>query len=188
MFFRIEENACLVDGNALQSENADSLLTCAQMCRREASCKRATFLANKGTCSLFGEGQQAKKLERFVKRDGSFYVKKVFRKFCILCRCHLFFYSVPSQLNETFFESQIFQAMLCGCCCCCFFLFYCFSFSFLFQFMSDFSLKFCNILSNNPTGSSYFDCFSVCYIILISFLADLSSGHISSHLGFFGSS
>ena len=54
--------------------------------------------------------------------------------------------------------------------------------------MSDFSLKFCNILSNNPTGSSYFDCFSVCYIILISFLADLSSGHISSHLGFFGSS
>ena len=108
MFFRIEENACLVDENALQSENADSLLTCAQMCRREASCKRATFLANKGTCSLFGEGQQAKKLERFVKRDGSFYVKKVFRKFCILCRCHLFFYSVPSQLNETFFESQIF--------------------------------------------------------------------------------
>ena len=68
------------------------------------------------------------------------------------------------------------------------FLFYCFSFSFFFQFMSDFSLKFCNILSNNPTGSSYFDCFSVCYIILISFLADLSSGHISSHLGFFGSS
>ena len=78
MFFRIEENACLVDENALQSENADSLLTCAQMCRREASCKRANFLANKGTCSLFGEGQQAKKLERFVKRDGSFYVKKVF--------------------------------------------------------------------------------------------------------------
>ena len=56
------------------------------------------------------------------------------------------------------------------------------------KFVSDFSLKFCNILSNNPTGSSYFDCFSVCYIILISFLADLSSGHISSHLGFFGSS
>ena len=108
MFFRIEENACLVDENALQSENADSLLACAQMCWREASCKGANFLANKGTCSLFGEGQQAKKLERFVKRDGSFYVKKVFRKFCILCRCHLFFYSVPSQLNETFFESQIF--------------------------------------------------------------------------------
>ena len=108
MFFRIEENACLVDENALQSENADSLLACAQMCRREASCKGANFLASKSTCSLFGEGQQAKKLERFVKRDGSFYVKKVFRKFCILCRCHLFFYSVPSQLNETFFESQIF--------------------------------------------------------------------------------
>ena len=70
------------------------------------------------------------------------------------------------------------------------FLFYfiVFLFLFFFQFMSDFSLKFCNILSNNPTGSSYFDCFSVCYIILISFLADLSSGHISSHSGFFGSS
>ena len=56
------------------------------------------------------------------------------------------------------------------------------------KFVSDFSLNFGNILSNNPTGSSYFDCFSVCYIILISFLADLSSGHISSHSGFFGSS
>ena len=76
MFFRIEENACLVDENALQSENADSLLACAQMCRREASCKGANFLASKGTCSLFGEGQQAKKLERFVKTGWFFLCEK----------------------------------------------------------------------------------------------------------------
>ena len=161
MFFRIEENACLVDENALQSENADSLLACAQMCRREASCKGANFLANKGTCSLFGEGQQAKKLERFVKRDDSFYVKKVFRKFCILCRCHLFFYSVPSQLNETFFESQIFQAMLCGCCCCFFILLFsftclCFNLVFIILFVK-LDWKFYVLVSEMPysrkTGS-----------------------------------
>ena len=101
MFFRIEENAFLDDKNALQSEKADSILTCARMCRREAACKEANFLANKGTCSLFGEGQQARKVERFVKRDGSFYIEKVFLEFCrfyrlILCY-HFFLYSVRLQ-------------------------------------------------------------------------------------------
>ena len=53
------------------------------------------------------------------------------------------------------------------------------------KFVSDFFSKSCNVLSNNPTGSSYFPCSSVCYyIILISFLADLCLGHISSHMGF----
>ena len=101
MFFLIEENAFLDDKNALQSEKADSILTCARMCRREAACKEANFLANKGTCSLFGEGQQARKVERFVKRDGSFYIEKVFLEFCrfyrlILCY-HFFLYSVRLQ-------------------------------------------------------------------------------------------
>ena len=54
------------------------------------------------------------------------------------------------------------------------------------KFVSNFSSKFCNMLSNNPTGSSYFDCSSLCYHILISFLADLCLGHICSHMGFFG--
>ena len=67
----------LDDENALQSEKADSILTCARMCRREAN-----FLANKTTHSLFDEGQQARKVERFVKRDGSFYIEKVFLEFC----------------------------------------------------------------------------------------------------------
>ena len=46
------------------------------MCRREAACKEANFLANKTTHSLFDEGQQARKVERFVKRDGSFYIEE----------------------------------------------------------------------------------------------------------------
>ena len=72
----------LDDENALQSEKADSILTYARMCRREAACKEANFLANKTTHSLFDEGQQARKVERFVKRDGSFYIEKVFLEFC----------------------------------------------------------------------------------------------------------
>ena len=63
-------------------KKADSILTCARMCRREAACKEANFLANKTTHSLFDEGQQARKVERFVKRDGSFYIEKVFLEFC----------------------------------------------------------------------------------------------------------
>ena len=54
-----------------QSKKADSILTCAQMCRREAACKGANFLANKTTRSLFVEGQQARKVDGFVKRNGS---------------------------------------------------------------------------------------------------------------------
>ena len=67
MFLRIEENAFLDNENALQSEKVDSTLTCAQMCRRAAACKGANFLANKKASLLFGEGKQARKLERFVK-------------------------------------------------------------------------------------------------------------------------
>ena len=76
----------LDDENAFQSEKTDSILTCARMCRREAACKEANFLANKTTHSLFDEGQQARKVEIFVKRDGSFYIEKVFLEFCIFYR------------------------------------------------------------------------------------------------------
>ena len=65
MFLRIEENGFFDNENALQGEKVDSTLTCAQMCRRAAACKGANFLANKDL--LFGEGKQARKLERFVK-------------------------------------------------------------------------------------------------------------------------
>ena len=63
-------------------KKAESILTCARMCRREAACTEASFLANKGTRSLFDEGQQARKLKRFIKRDGSFYIEKAFLEFC----------------------------------------------------------------------------------------------------------
>ena len=113
MFFRIEENAFLDNENALLSEKADSILTCARMCRREAACKEANFLANNGTCSLFGEGQQSRKVDKFVERNGSFYIKKVYREFWRFFRYHFvlynfFFYSVRSQMDETISKSQIF--------------------------------------------------------------------------------
>ena len=94
-------------------KKADSILTCARMCRREAACKEANLLANNGTCSLFGEGQQSRKVDKFVERNGSFYIKKVYREFWRFFRYHfvlynLFFYSVRSQMDETFSKSQIF--------------------------------------------------------------------------------
>ena len=91
VFFRMEENAFLDDENVLLSEKADSVMSCARMCVREAACKGANFLANKGTCSLFNEGQQARKMERFVKRDGSFYIEKVFLEFCRFFRFTLYY-------------------------------------------------------------------------------------------------
>ena len=101
VFFRMEENAFLDDENALLSEKADSVMSCARMCVREAVSKGANFLANKGTCSLFNEGQQARKMERFVKRDGSFYKEKVFLEFCRFFRFtlyyHFFLYSLRLQ-------------------------------------------------------------------------------------------
>ena len=97
----MEENAFLDDENVLLSEKADSVMSCARMCVREAACKGANFLANKGTCSLFNEGQQARKMERFVKRDGSFYIEKVFLEFCRFFRFtlyyHFFLYSLRLQ-------------------------------------------------------------------------------------------
>ena len=73
---------------------------CSNVCKR--SClQRSKFLANKGTCSLFNEGQQARKMERFVKRDGSFYIEKVFLEFCRFFRFtlyyHFFLYSLRLQ-------------------------------------------------------------------------------------------
>ena len=53
------------------------------------------------------------------------------------------------------------------------------------KLVSDVSSNCCNILSNNPTEFSSFDCSPLChYIILISFLADLCLGHICSCLCF----
>lgn len=80
----MEENTFLVDENALQSKKADCILTCARLCGGEVACKGANFLANEGTCFFLGEGRRGRKVDRFVKRDGSFYVEKVFREFLSL--------------------------------------------------------------------------------------------------------
>ena len=66
----------LDDENALQSEKADSILTCARMCRREAACKEANFLANKTTHSLFDEGQQARTGGKICKTEWFFLYRK----------------------------------------------------------------------------------------------------------------
>ena len=46
------------------------------MCRREAACKEANFLANKTTHSLFDEGQQARTGGKICKTGWSFLYKK----------------------------------------------------------------------------------------------------------------
>ena len=78
VYFQIEENAFLSDENTLHNEKADSLMACARICARKAACKSANFLRNEGTCSLLGKERRTSMVEKFVKRDGSFYVEKVF--------------------------------------------------------------------------------------------------------------
>ena len=51
------------------------------MCRKEAACKGANFLANKTTRSLFVEGQQARNVGLICKTEW-FYIEKVSLEFC----------------------------------------------------------------------------------------------------------
>ena len=46
------------------------------MCRREAACKEANFLANKTTHSLFDEGKQARTGGKICKTGWSFLYRK----------------------------------------------------------------------------------------------------------------
>lgn len=78
VFFQIKENNFYSDDeNILWSGEADSLLSCSVMCARQASCKSANFLENQGLCCLLGE-RQTSQAEKFLKREGSFYLEKVF--------------------------------------------------------------------------------------------------------------
>ena len=64
--FAHRRNGFFDNENALQGENVDSTLTCAQMCRRAAACKGANFLANKGLLA-FWRRKTSKKVREICK-------------------------------------------------------------------------------------------------------------------------
>ena len=76
VFFKIEENSFLFHQNSIWDGKAASLVSCLQMCARQAACKSVNFMANQGTCSLLSE-KQTKQAEKPFKRDGAFYLEKV---------------------------------------------------------------------------------------------------------------
>lgn len=82
VFFKIEENHFLLDGNPIWDEKVDSLMSCSQTCARRADCRSANYIQSNGACSLLGnrQTQHAKKL---LRRQGSFYLEKVCYQYVI---------------------------------------------------------------------------------------------------------
>ena len=81
VFFQIKENTFFSyrEENLFWSGKTDSLLSCSVLCARQASCRSANFLENPGLCYLLGgEMQTSSATERLLKRDGSFYLTKIF--------------------------------------------------------------------------------------------------------------
>ena len=76
VFFEIEEDSFFVDEDAFWIEKVDSLLSCSQMCAREAVCKSANYIASGETCSLQREARKRYPY-RLLKQKGSFYLEKV---------------------------------------------------------------------------------------------------------------
>ncbi|KAJ7355108.1 hypothetical protein OS493_027897 [Desmophyllum pertusum] len=76
VFFKIEENSFLHDGDSIWDGEADSLLSCSQLCARNAACKSANFMADHGACSLLRQ-RQTRHAEKRSHRQGSFYLEKV---------------------------------------------------------------------------------------------------------------
>ena len=74
-YFQIEENAFAADGNAMWTENTDSVMSCSLMCGRRDDCKSANFIENQGSCSLLRT--QATSPDKLSRQKGSFYLEKV---------------------------------------------------------------------------------------------------------------
>ena len=76
VFFEIEEDSFFVDDDVIWIRKVDSLLSCSQMCAREAVCKSANYVTSGETCLLHRE---TKKMypDRLLKQKGSSYVEKV---------------------------------------------------------------------------------------------------------------
>jgi len=75
-FFKIRKNSFLSDENTIWNGKAASLLSCSQKCVRQATCKSASFMASEGRCLLHNE-KQTKLSDKVLKREHSFYLKKV---------------------------------------------------------------------------------------------------------------
>ncbi|XP_078343428.1 uncharacterized protein LOC144629109 [Oculina patagonica] len=76
VFFKIEENSFLSDGNTIWNGKADSLLSCSQICARQDACKSASFMTKAGASSLHS-GKQKKHNGTFLQKENSFYLEKV---------------------------------------------------------------------------------------------------------------
>ena len=96
-YFKIEEKSFLFCKSTISKENADSLLSCSQMCAKEAACKSANFIASQRTCSLLGE-EQTDQPKNLLKRDGSFYLEKV-RWQSVVNFCRQAYYIAEKKLN-----------------------------------------------------------------------------------------
>lgn len=85
VFFQIEEKSLLLSEDAIWNGEVNSLLSCSHMCARQALCKSAGYITEGGTCSLHRE---TKKMypDRFLQRQGSFYVEKVCHLSCACTR------------------------------------------------------------------------------------------------------
>ena len=75
-FFEIEEDYFFVDEDAFWIGKVGSLLSCSQMCAREAVCKSANYITSGETCSLHRETRKMYP-DRLLKQNGSSYVEKV---------------------------------------------------------------------------------------------------------------
>ena len=76
VFFEIEEDSFFVDEDAFWTGKVGSLLSCSQMCAREAVCKSANHITSGETCLLHKETRMMFP-DRFLKQSGSSYIEKV---------------------------------------------------------------------------------------------------------------
>ena len=76
VFFEIEEDSFFVDEDAFWTGKVNSLLSCSQMCAREAVCKSASYITSGETCSLHRETRMMFP-DRLLKQNGSSYIEKV---------------------------------------------------------------------------------------------------------------
>ncbi|XP_078371862.1 lactadherin-like [Oculina patagonica] len=76
VYFQVEENSFFLDEYDIWNGRVGSLLTCSQLCARQAVCSSANFVSKDGRCSLHRETRKMH-LDRLLKQQGSFYVEKV---------------------------------------------------------------------------------------------------------------
>ena len=76
VFFEIEEDSFFVDEDVIWIGKIDSLLSCSQICAREAVCNSGNYITSGEICSLHRETGKMYP-DRLLKQKGSSYVEKV---------------------------------------------------------------------------------------------------------------